>query len=196
MKIIGVSGVPGTGKTLLARALSDYLEIPAINLSEYAINSMLVVGYDSSIQSYIVDEEKLRQSILELYLSRGPMIIDSHYVEILPREILEIVFVLRRAPDELIDVLLSRGWSGRKIAENVEAELLSICTINAVEELGDDLVIEIDVTGRSVDDVAREAIDILFGSKSAYYGHRIDWLSTLSSDRIESVLRYIEMNRE
>ncbi|MCS7112307.1 MAG: adenylate kinase family protein [Ignisphaera sp.] len=196
MRVIGVSGVPGTGKTSLARTLSEYLEIPMINLSDYTINNMLVIAYDPSTQSYIVDEERLRQSVLELYRSRGPLVIESHYVEVVPREIFEVVFVLRRAPDELLNVLLSRGWSGRKVAENIEAELLSVCTVNAVEELGEDLVIEVDVSGRDTSDVAREVIDVLFGDRPAYYGHRIDWLSILSDDRIEKVIEFIEKNGE
>ncbi len=195
MKAIGISGVPGTGKTTLAKMLSEYLKIPTIDLSEYAIRNMLIIAYDSSIQSYIVDEERLQQSIVMLYQNEGPLIIDSHYVEILPREIFEIIFVLRRNPDELLSILLSRGWSNRKVAENVEAELLSICTINIIEELGEDIVIEIDVSNRDISDVARETIDILFGDKPAYYGHRIDWLSILSSDRIDRILEFIEKNR-
>lgn len=195
MKAIGISGVPGTGKTTIARRLSEYLNMPTIDLSDYAIKNMLVIAYDSSTQSYVIDEEKLQRSVVALYQNMGPLIIDSHYVEILPREMFEVVFILRRDPSELLDLLLSRGWSSKKVAENVEAELLSVCTINAIEELGEDAVIEIDASNRSLDDVAREAIDILFGDKPAYYGHRIDWLSILSDDKIEKVFKFIEKNR-
>lgn len=196
VKSIGISGVPGTGKTSVAKKLSEYLNIPTVDLSEYAIRNRLIVAYDPTTQSYIVDEEKLRGSVLSLYQSEGSLIIDSHYVEILPREIFEVVIILRRDPEELLNTLLLRGWSPGKVAENVEAELLSICTVNAIDELGEDMVIEVNTSNQAIDIVVREVIDILFGDKPTYYGHTIDWLSMLPSDKIDRILKFIEMNRE
>ncbi|MCC6015516.1 MAG: adenylate kinase family protein [Desulfurococcaceae archaeon] len=195
MKCIGISGTPGTGKSSVARELSKELQIPVIELSEFVVNNNLYLYYDAIRNSYVVDEEKLRNSIAKLYRERGAFIIVGHYVEILERDLYELVIVLRRNPIELLNILKTRRWPDSKVAENVEAELLSVCTFNAIEELGEDLVVEVDVTSKNVSEVVNEIMDILLGLKSVYLGHRIDWLSLVPEKDLEAILSYIEKYR-
>lgn len=192
LKCVGISGTPGTGKTSIARTLSQVLNIPYLDLSSYVVNNKLYTYYDEERNSYVIDEDKVRASVINMYREKGPMIISSHYIEIIPRDIFEIVFILRRNPLELIDVLTSRGWPPHKIAENVEAELLSICTLNVIDEFGDDIVVEIDVSSKSLDDVVQEIVDILHKSKTSSRGISIDWTTTLSEKDLEKVLKFIE----
>lgn len=196
MKCIGISGTPGTGKTAVARVLSEKLRIPFIDLSTFVMEHKLYLYYDDVRNSYVIDEERVSNTITSMYREMGAMIIAGHYIEILPREIFEVVFVLRRSPYELIEILKQRGWQDQKIAENVESELLSICTLNAIEELGEDLVIEIDVTARDLNDAVNEMIEIIQGFRHVRRGHRIDWLVLLSEDELVHVLKYIERNRQ
>lgn len=195
MKCIGISGTPGTGKSSVARELSKELQIPVIELSEFVVNNNLYLYYDAIRNSYVVDEEKLRNSMAKLYRERGAFIIVGHYVEILERDLYELVIVLRRNPIELLNILKTRRWPDSKVAENVEAELLSVCTFNAIEELGEDLVVEVDVTSKNVSEVVNEIMDILLGLKSVYLGHRIDWLSLVPEKDLEAILSYIEKYR-
>ena len=195
MKCIGISGTPGTGKSSVARELSKELQIPVIELSEFVVNNNLYLYYDAIRNSYVVDEEKLRNSMAKLYRERGAFIIVGHYVEILERDLYELVIVLRRNPIELLNILKTRRWPDSKVAENVEAELLSVCTFNAIEELGEDLVVEVDVTSKNVLEVVNEIMDILLGLKSVYLGHRIDWLSLVPEKDLEAILSYIEKYR-
>ncbi|MEL9940702.1 MAG: adenylate kinase family protein [Ignisphaera sp.] len=195
MKSIGISGVPGTGKSQLAKRLSQYLGIEVVELSEFAIRNSYVIAYDDARGSYIIDEDRLSKAIGDMAKRTGPIIVVGHYVEIIPKDVLEVVLVLRRNPIEIIKVLEDRGWSPKKIAENVEAELVGICTANAVEELGEDMVIEVDTTSKNFDDLAKEIIDIIFGDKPAYYGYSIDWTSRLSDEDLQTLLHFIEMHR-
>jgi len=89
---------------------------------------------------------------------------------------------------------LRRGAGTQKVAENVEAELLAVCTVNAVEELGEDVVIEVDTTAKTTEELALEVLDIVFGEKPAYYGNTIDWLEKLDKEKLAYVLSYIEKN--
>jgi len=166
VKCVGISGTPGTGKTSVGKHLSAKMGIPMIELGNYVIENKLYLYFDELRNSYVIDEDKVRNSVRRLFEDIGPLIVISHYVEVLPRDILELVVVLRRDPYELISVLNARGWRTHKVAENVEAELLSVCTLNAVEELGEDMVVEVDTTSRSVSDVAEEILEIVYGEKT------------------------------
>ncbi len=193
--ILGISGTPGVGKTSIGLAVAKALNAFFVELSPLAIEKKLYTEFDEERQSYVIDEEAVRKEIERLHNIHGDLVVAGHYVEILGSDLVELVVVLRLNPLLLIDRLRKRGWSDRKIAENVEAELLSVCTLNAVEELGEDKVVELDVTNRSVDEVANEIIDILLGEKPTPLGHRIDWLSIMREDELDKVIRFISTAR-
>ncbi len=171
-----VSGTPGTGKSRVALELVRRLNGLYLNLSEIALLNNFIVEKDLKRDSYIVDEEKLKAYLVNVIKSySGYVIVDSHYGEIVPDEYVEKIFVLRLHPRELYLRLKQRGWDEFKVKENVEAELLSICTYNALEEHPTSKVCEVNVTGRDVDDIVHEIVEVLNGRKPCYLG--IDWLS-------------------
>jgi len=183
------------GKSSVANAVSRILDIPRVDLSREVIERGLYVEFDEKRRSYVIDEERVRKYLRDLYSEIGPFVLDSHYAEITPKDILELVVVLRLDPAKLLDRLVARGWPMAKVAENVEAELLSIPTLNAIEELGEEMVVEIDVTGKSPEEVAQEIVSILFGDTPIELGHRIDWLSTLPLEKLDYILRFVEAHR-
>ena len=186
-KAIVISGTPGVGKTKVSLKLASLLNAKYVNLSDFAIERKLYQYFDVEKSSYVIDEESLRREISNVIRSyEGYVIIDSHYGEIVSDDLIEKIFVLRLNPRELLKRLESKGWSKEKVKENVEAEILGICTQNALNEHPKEKVCEIDVTDKSVDDVVKEIISILRGEKSCEVG--IDWL--LSTD-IGGVLSYI-----
>jgi len=186
-KAIVISGTPGVGKTKVSLKLASLLNAQYVNLSDFAIERKLYQYFDVEKSSYVIDEESLRREISNVIRSyEGYVIIDSHYGEIVSDNLIEKIFVLRLNPRELLKRLESKGWSKEKVKENVEAEILGICTQNALNEHPKEKVCEIDVTDKSVDDVVKEIISILRGEKSCEVG--IDWL--LSTD-IGGVLSYI-----
>ena len=195
VRILAISGTPGVGKTAISRRISEVLGVPWIDLSQAVIENRLYVEFDDFRASYIIDETRVREYLERMYREYGPYVLASHYAEIVPHHLLELIVIIRLHPLHLLERLTRRGWSCSKIAENVEAELLSICTRNAVDEHGDEMVVEIDATGRSVDDVVSEILSIVFGEKSVEHGHRIDWLSQLSSEELTRILSYIEAYR-
>ncbi len=195
MKVLGVSGTPGVGKSSVSRKLSEMLGIPHVDLSKVVVEQGLYVEYDEERQSYVIDEDAVRKYLRRLYETLGPFVLDSHYAEVAPRDILEIVVVLRLDPLKLLDRLIAKNWPIKKIVENVEAELLSVPTINAVEELGEEMVMEIDVTGMSIDDVAREIMESITGEKPRFLGHVIDWLTILPVDKLERLIQFIDVHR-
>ena len=99
------------------------------------------------------------------------------------------VFVLRRDPAELMGVLEKRGFEGKKLWENLAAEILDVCLLDALSACGADKVCEIDVSGKTVEAVVEEMILVLEKRKACRSGI-VDWLGKLEAEgRLGEFLR-------
>ena len=176
-RAILLTGVPGVGKSTIARRLAEELGGVRIDLSELAEREGLITAYDESRKTSVVDPEGMRLRLSAIAgEGDGPLILDGHLApEVVPVELVRLALVLRRAPWELRDALESRGYSPEKVRENVEAELLDVCLADAVEALGPELVCELDTTGKSPEEVVGEALTIVGGVEPCARG-RVDWL--------------------
>ncbi|HDN76016.1 MAG TPA: AAA family ATPase [Acidilobales archaeon] len=172
--IIVISGVPGVGKSAVAKALAKALNGHHVELSKVVIDKGLYLSYDEETLSYIINEEKVKEYVRELSRQHELVIIDSHYGEIIDDDLIIKIFVLRMNPLRLIKRLKKRGWPKKKVKENLEAEALGVCLINALESHPEEKVCEIDVTGKSVKEVVDIIIEMLSTSCKPLY---IDWFS-------------------
>ncbi len=192
-KAIVISGTPGTGKTSVAKELSKRLNARYIELSSLVISKGLYEEFDKERGSYVINEELLKNYIRRVVTeSKGYVVIDSHYGEIIDDDIIEKIFVLRLHPRELLSRLKSKGWPGRKIAENVEAEIIGVCTYNAINEHPSYKVCEVDVTGKTVNEIVEFIIKVLEGKCSCKV--HVDWLSEQLEDVINELNRLYNIN--
>ena len=149
--IVLVTGTPGTGKSAVAKALATKYGFSYLSVSSFVVERKLYTEYDEETLSYVIDEEAVKSSLRE-ELSGRDFVVETIYPSLVP--FADRVLVLRRNPAELWDVLSSRGWPERKVAENVEAELLGVVAEEARETFPN--ACEIDVTGKTVEQVIRE----------------------------------------
>ncbi len=131
---IALTGTPGVGKTATAKDLSALLHMTHINISEVADEMGALTGENGDTS--IVDTDILRQKIENM----DNIIIDSHFSELFK---VDLVFVLRCEPKILYERLKKRGYSEKKIKENVEAEILDYCLMSALEHHDAETVFEI-----------------------------------------------------
>jgi len=177
-QLIAVTGVPGTGKTTVSTLLAKELKAEHIELTRLVKEGGLSQGWDQARATTIADVRALRHAILNIFENAsGDVIIDGHYSpEVAPRESTSLTVVLRRAPWILKEELKERGYSTRKVRENVEAELLGTCLADALSVQDPTKVIEIDTTNESPEDTVRLIKAALDGEVELTYGE-VDWMS-------------------
>lgn len=146
--ILAISGTPGTGKTAVAEILAKKLKWKLVRLNDLAKDNDLYGGWDPLRHVPIIDVEKVRKTVGRM---GGNLILEAHYAHEIPADL---VIILRTEPEELRKRLKEKGWRHEKVEENVEAEMVEVCTFEA-RELGVKFR-EIDTTGRKAGDVAEE----------------------------------------
>ena len=176
--IIAVSGTPGVGKTTVAKLLAKKLGYDYVDLREFALKHG--VGE--------MRGEELEVSIDELayYVERElkgkDVVLDGHLSHLMP---VDQVIILRAHPKLIGERLKERGYSKGKIAENVEAELVDVCLLEAIDE--NENIIEVDTTNKSPEEVVEEILDFLNRGIKRRVGI-VDWTKVY-----DEVLPYLKL---
>ena len=141
MRII-ITGTPGTGKSVIAKRIYNFMKRLGIKYSMYEISEIiekykhyngLVVGYDSKRDSKIVDEEKLAKILAQILKKNENIIIVGHLSHYINPSYVDLVIVTKCKLKTLYNRLKRRGYSKNKIQENVEAEIFDICYNECLE---------------------------------------------------------------
>lgn len=182
-RVILITGTPCVGKTTTAKSLAARLKAAYINLTDYAKTNNLIVGEDPERHTLIINEEKMQGKLAETIdaIDNASIVIDGHYASaVTPTQHTARVFVLRRSPVELKQFMEKCGYTESKMWENLQAEILDVCLGEAVE-VHAGRVCELDVTGKPVDEVVNEIIDLLDKKKNCFVGI-VDWLGMLERE--------------
>lgn len=180
MSIVLIGGSPGTGKTKVAQVLGSRLRVRVVNLGDLAERFGCISAYDKARNTGVIDEDCLVEAIgQEIDELKGLLIMEGHYIDLVPFRSVQAVFLLRTHPEVLKDRLILRGWSQEKTQENVEAEVVGVCQLDAIEAFGEELVFEIDTTNLNLMQVVDEIQKLL---KSSNEPLRIDWMQLLEEE--------------
>lgn len=176
--VVLVTGVPGTGKSTISSLLASELNGSHIDLSRLVKEGGLSIGWDHSRATMIADINALRKTITNILdVSSSPVIIDGHYSpEVVAYNRVTLVIVLRRAPWILRTELTMRGYRPRKVRENVEAELLGSCLVDALDMQDHAKVCEINTTGLTPQETVKLVLAVLNGKVACGYGG-VDWMN-------------------
>ncbi|MEM2637616.1 MAG: AAA family ATPase [Candidatus Korarchaeota archaeon] len=155
MRIV-ITGVPGSGKTKIAKELSKITGWTVLNVGLFIRKNNLVRGISKQTGTMIVDEVVARSALAKEISKYDHLIIDTHLSEIIPLELINHVIVLHVPINVLLRRLKSRGWSQRKIDENILSEMETLYEINPGEK-----EIHIDVDEKDAETVAREILQII-----------------------------------
>jgi adenylate kinase len=180
-RVILITGTPCVGKTTVAKKLTTELDAAYINLTDLANKHNLMIGEDKQRKSMIIDEEKMRRKIVETIntAKESNIIIDGHYAAaVVPKRYVTRIFVLRRNPIELRSFMEKCGFSEAKLWENLAAEILDVCLVEALHAHKKEKVCELDITGKTVEKISRQIIAITDKREKCVAGC-VDWLGML-----------------
>jgi len=170
MKVIVVTGVPGTGKTTLSKLLAKKLSFYYLDVNKIISKYKLSEGYDRKRQTKIIDVNKLNKKLINEIKSiqksnknnkygkfkeiKG-IIIDSHLSHYLPGKYADFCIVTKCDIKELNKRLKKKKFHESKIKENIEAEIFDVCLNEAKERKHK--IITIDTTKHfNINDLTRK----------------------------------------
>jgi adenylate kinase len=184
-RVILITGTPCTGKTTTAKQLTQKLNAYYINLTEYAKENNLTLGEDKERKTTIIDEKAMKTKLTKTIenTTNPNIIIDGHYAAaVTPKKQTTHVFVLRKNPKHLKQQMQKCGFENQKLNENLSAEILDTCLIEALQN-HKGKVCEIDTTEKTTEQIVTEIMDVLEKRKKCYSGY-IDWISMLEREGI------------
>jgi len=180
MAAILIGGTPGTGKTMVSKVLGSRLGVDVIALGNLADESGCISAKDKARDTGIIDEDCLVDALVELVEPKGKrLIIEGHYIDLVPSSAVQWVFILRTHPGTLRGRLSERNYKDEKVKENIEAEVLGVCQMDALDSFGEDRVLEIDTSEMAPADVVSKIEQIISDEAAPI---RIDWMTTLEEE--------------
>lgn len=173
--LIALTGTPGTGKT----TVSALLPYRVIDINSLVRADGLALGTDPDRGCLEADMDALADRIARLVGSpvdpEEIVILEGHFSHMLADR----AIVLRLHPRELRRRLEARGYAENKVRENVEAEVLDVILVEAVERCS--RVSEIDTTTKSPEEVARLVVRVIAGEADLLPG-QVSWMEDYEFD--------------
>ena len=137
MKVIIVTGTPGTGKTALSMKLAKKLAFRYLDVGSIIKKYNFSDGYDEKRKTHIVDTKKLNRELVKEIMNckktEKGVIIDSHLSHYLPKKYVDLCIVTKCNLRVLEKRLRKKKYFKAKIRENMDVEIFDICLNEAKE---------------------------------------------------------------
>lgn len=146
----------------MARTLAERTDLMWLDVNKLAIENGFLDEYDEVYQCRVLDEDKVISNPyysridthtcalffqlldnMEDLMSQGGKIVDYHSAEMFPERWFDVVFVLRTNNTVLYDRLKERGYSGRKLEDNIDCEIFETILEEARASYREEIVHEL-----------------------------------------------------
>lgn len=169
--MIALTGTPGTGKSSVSKLLRKKYKVLALGriITKYKLYSR----YDKKRETYVASLGKIAEFLRKHAMDKPDLIIDSHLAHLLPKNMIDLVIVLRCEPNMLEKRLKKKGWKKEKVQENKEAELIGVISFEARQK--HKKVYEIDTSKKSLKEIY-SIIQMILNGKGGKYNRVVNWL--------------------
>lgn len=180
--VLLISGTPGTGKSTLAQELKYEISATCINLTEIALENNFILETDVKRRTEVVNLEKLVPFLKKFIKSTSDnLIIEGHYADIVPDALVSVCIILRTDPQVLENRLNEKQFFPAKIQENLQSEILGLCTSYALERLDPAKIYEVDTSSASLEETVKIILDFINKRPPSNVGE-INWMQKLEDN--------------
>ena len=141
MTVIIVTGTPGTGKSYVSGLIQGHIGFERIDVNKLIEENNLCDDYDEQRQCKIIDIDKTVKILMNI-IKKGNFVVDSHFIHHIPVNKIDLCIVTKCDIKILKQRLDSRGYSQKKVRENLDAEIFDICLTEAEEQDHNILIID------------------------------------------------------
>ncbi|KAL4857829.1 4-hydroxy-3-methylbut-2-en-1-yl diphosphate synthase (ferredoxin) [Chlorella vulgaris] len=134
-----VTGTPGTGKTSLSEQVAAATGLKHLNIGDLVKSQQLHTGWDDEFECLVIDEDKVCDALEDL-MAEGGCLVDYHGCDFFPERWFDLVVVLQADNTVLWERLEKRGYSERKVQENVQCEIMHVIVEEARDSYGEGVV--------------------------------------------------------
>ena len=179
---IVITGSPGVGKHTIAKEIERTWKISElIDINKTAIDAGLVEQNQDVIE---VDVNKLKKHLKPIvsdipklhWMGRTGLIVGHLAPYVLNAKSCHPCIVLRKNPYKLLDIYKKRGYTEKKMKDNLGSEILGIITNDAIKNFGQEKTFQVDTTDHTPKELAVRIHDIYYGKDN---GDNIDWLQLI-----------------
>ncbi|XP_056663457.1 adenylate kinase isoenzyme 6-like [Monodelphis domestica] len=132
-------GTPGVGKTTLGKELASRTGLKYVNVGDLAQERQLCDDFDKEYKCPVLDEDRVVDE-LENKMKEGGVIVDYHGCDFFPERWFHIVFVLQTDNSVLYTRLEKRGYSEKKLQDNIQYEIFQILYEEAMDSYKPEIV--------------------------------------------------------
>tara|TARA_B100001105_G_C22216962_1_gene367926 strand:+ start:115 stop:696 length:582 start_codon:yes stop_codon:yes gene_type:complete len=177
-----ITGSPGVGKHTVANEMALSLKISdLIDINKIAIDAELVEQDQGVIE---VDVNNLKKHLEPIVsdtprlssMGRDSVIVGHLAPYVMNREHVNSCIVLRKNPYKLLDIYKKRGYTEKKIKDNLGSEILGIIANDAINNFGQEKTFQIDTSNYATTEIVRRIQDIKNGKDD---GDNVDWLTLI-----------------
>jgi adenylate kinase len=189
MEKIILTGTPGTGKTSVSIELGRRLHCEVLSINQIVLQKKFFSSFDEKREAYIVKPEKLIKYMEDKVDSfkksnQKFLVIEGHYSDIIPPELIDMIFILRCHPRILKKRLKVKNVKDKSIRENIQAEILGNSAnfiLEKIKEFGNIPIMEINTTKYSILEIVGLIIKLIKHKelREKYIVGKIDWLGDL-----------------
>ena len=167
--VLVITGNPGVGKHTIANEILQSKKHELLDINKIAINAEIIEKAQDTVE---VDVNNLKK-YLDGLITEKSLVVGHLAPYVVNSKNIDSAIVLRKNPYKLLDIYKKRGYSEKKIKDNLGSEILGIIANDSIINFGRKKTFQIDTTDSTPKTIVSKIDDIINGCDN---GDDIDWL--------------------